>query len=95
MDLTGFYIAPDQWPAYGGNILIRADDYSDDSFPGCQYRLPSCGGNLAVNVTITGRKSHYTGFSNRYKTRIKIEYVGDGTPSQFDRGFVFSDGPLI
>jgi len=97
MDFTSYFLVPDGWQI--GNTLRPSDGYSDISFPGCQYRLPTSNdyGNrymLAVNVSISGRKSHMVDF-NRYKTRVKIEFVGDGEPSTFHRGFVYSDMPLI
>ncbi len=97
-NLTNLSIQPDGW-GYNFETLTKADDFKDSSFPGCQYRLQSCGGDLAVNVKITGRKSHdissldYT--HTWYKTRVKIEYVGDGEPSTFDGAWVFSGYPLV
>lgn len=95
-DLRGLSIQPDGW-AFNFGKLEGSDGFKDSSFPGCAYRLPSDNYKLAVNVTLTGRKSHDVGSYNDpwFKTRVKIEYVGDGSPSVFDGGWVFSPTPLV
>lgn len=95
-NLLGLNIQPDGWKKFSWETLQQADDYSDDSFAGCQYRLPTERADYAVNVAITGRKSHDIGSYDHpwYKTRVKIEYVGDGEPSVFDGGWIFSPDPL-
>ena len=98
MNLTNTYIEPDRWNT--GEKLKESDGYSDSSFPGCQYRIPAGFDGvehryqLAVNISISGRKSHQLDYG-RYKTRVKIEWVGDGEPSTFSRGWVYTDSPLI
>jgi len=97
---TGLNVAPDGWCCNGHDFgkLSESDGFSDSSFKGCDYRLDSSHYDLAVNITISGRKSHDISGSDGspwYKTRVKIEYVGDGSPSVFDRGFMYSDHPLI
>ena len=102
-DYTGLNLSPDGWyhnrPNHGGlcESLIKADEFKDSSFLGCQYRLPVKNYMIAVNISISGRKSHSCGsfVCPYYKTRVKIEYVGDGEPSVFDHGFLYSKNPLI
>lgn len=42
---------------------------------------------IAINITITGRTVQYTG--SGAKVRIKIEFVGDGEPSEYTGGWLF------
>lgn len=75
---------------------VDCDTYTDHSWPGCDYRtepLTLTGIELGFNVTITGRKSHLIAF-NRFKTRAKIEIVGDGEPSQFVSADIYSNQPI-
>ena len=90
---TDFYLLPDGWNI--GERLKESEGYSDDSFPGCQYRLPAANGmyQLAVNIKITGRKSHYVRYGSGYRKRVQIELVGDGEPSKFWGGWLYSDHP--
>ena len=96
IDYSNNYLHPDNWNI--GEIITQADDYSDSSFPGCQYRipagLPSIGWELAINLTVSGRKSFPLDFG-RYKTRVKIEFVGDGEPSNFSHGWIYTDHCII
>lgn len=87
----GDSVKPDEWPIF--STLIKGDDYCDDSFPGCDFRLPSSryeGYQLAVNVKVTGLP-HDTGMWGRYKSRCRIEFVGDGEPSTFSGGWIYHD----
>jgi len=86
MNLAGSYIKPDGWNV--GDNLAPADYFKDGSFPGCEYRLHSRGGNLAVNVRITGRP-YPTSNYNLWKSRCRIEFVGDGEPSIFAGGYIW------
>ncbi len=64
-------------------------DISDSLFPGCEFRIdaPGCPlNNLAVNIKITG-KPHLSGFG--WKSRCKIEVIGDGEPSTFFGGTLY------
>lgn len=85
---VGDYVVPDQW-TFGEN-LKQSDGYHDSSFPGCQFRLPSCNGyELAVNVKITG-KNHISNITSfMYKCRCRIEFVRDGEPSEFTCGWLY------
>lgn len=90
--MTGMFIKPDGWPA--GNHLLKdkyTPGYKDSSFPGCQFRLESIGGPLAINVKTTGRKIHHVGIGNSYVPRIRaeIEWVGDGEPSDFSGAWLY------
>ena len=94
--LDGQYLHPDEW-RIGENITRDRSNFKDSSFPGCDYRIPAgypINYNLAINIAITGRKSHDVGY-DRYKTRVKIEFVGDGEPSTFTSGWIYTDYPLI
>ena len=88
---AGDYLEPDGWPPCSGENIRKADGFSDSSFPGCQFRLPSVGGELAINLTRTG-KDHYIRNAygrNQYRNRVKIEWVGDGEPSTFSHGWIY------
>lgn len=94
-DFIGMHVEPDEWNTF--SYLEQGDDYTDSSFAGCQYRLPSnCAMDykIAVNVKVTGRKSHNL-YDNWFRTRIQIEFVGDGDPSTFTHGWIYSTGYLI
>ena len=98
-NLIGLNVQPDGWAKFSWSDLQEGNDYSDSSFAGCEYRLPSQGSDAkyAVNISITGRKSHDVGSygSPWFKTRIKIEFVGDGDPSEFDGGWIYSPEALV
>ena len=86
----GDFVVPDKW--IFGEKLETDDGYSDTEFPGCQFRLRSTPrgvplGSLAVNIKITGRDLQY--HWNGQRLRVKIEFVGDGEPSQFTGGWLF------
>lgn len=84
---AGDYVVPDPWPC--GGRLEQDHGYSDSEFPGCQFRLPSSWGRLAVNVSATGRP-HYT-IARTLRSRCRIEFVGDGQPSEFAGGWIYHD----
>ncbi|MCP4262797.1 MAG: hypothetical protein GY774_35610 [Planctomycetes bacterium] len=82
----GDTIKGDQWRwAY---TLIEDDGFKDSSFPGCQFRVHEDDKNLkiAVNIKTTG-KPKWNG--QRYQSRCKIEFVGDGEPSTFSGGTLY------
>ena len=90
------YLVPDGW-RIGELVKEDNDTYKDDSWPGCDYRIKAHDSNLGINLSISGRKSHYfRDYSNKitYKTRVKIEHVGDGEESTFNHGWIFSQYPL-
>lgn len=94
-DFTGNFIAPDGWNI--GENLEVSNGYSDSDFPGCEYRLPAGFGiRLAVNIVITGRTSHFYGGlgTSIYRTRVKIEFVGDGEPSTYTGAWLYTPGPI-
>jgi hypothetical protein len=83
-DLTGYYVCPDGWgPPSGGDKLLPSD------WEQARYRLPvhAPGGikSIAVNVTVTGTPQRKWG---GIWQRVKIEFVGDGEPSEVSRGWV-------
>lgn len=87
---VGDFLIPDQWRC--GENLRESDGYKDDSFPGCEFRLPAGYEkpdgtkhlSLAVNVKVTGRRPLFS--FGREVWRVKIEFVGDGAESQFSGG---------
>jgi hypothetical protein len=84
--MPGDYVTPDGW---GFGEKLREDDGAkDSSFPGCQFRIPSRGGELAVNIKVTGNPVYDGG---RWKSRCRIEWVGDGEPSTFSGGAIWTD----
>ena len=89
--MVGNSVQPDGWEC-GWEKLEESDGYSDGSFPGCQFRLPAGCDNtakLAVNIKVTG-KPRWNGIS--YTSRCKIEFVGDGEPSTFSGGIIYTRG---
>ena len=89
---VGDFLKPDGWQI--GSQLEQDNGFSDSSFPGCQFRLPSGqwpNYHLAVNVTVTGGKHAIDGMHTRTRSRCKIEFVGDGEPSTFTAGWITQD----
>ena len=88
---VGDYIKPDKWDI--GEKLTASDGYKDNSFPGCQFRLPCYDMELAVNIKITGKSRFINGFSfagsPKYTSRCQIEFVGDGKVSSFTGGLIY------
>ena len=87
---VGDRVMGDEWTwhyelAGGGNL-------KDASFPGCQFRLKGDShdhmNNYAVNIKTTGFPK--IGFYN-WKSRCKIEIVGDGEASTFVGGLLYHD----
>lgn len=85
----GDFVHPDEWDL--GENLKAADGYRNSSFPGCQFRLPSRGEDLAVNITVTGKPRFRKNSGSRlfWRSRVKIEFVGDGEPSTFSGGWIY------
>lgn len=87
MITAGMYIRPDFWTYV--EKLEAGDNYRDESFPGCQFRIPAgyIGGkpqyHLAVNVKKTGNVRNREGM-----VRCRIEFVRDGEPSTFTGGWI-------
>ena len=81
-------VHPDEWVSH--SILEAGSTYSDSSFPGCEFYLNSDRYHdirHAVNVKVTG-KPHFVS-ADWFKSRVKIEFVGDGEPSTFCGGWIF------
>ena len=78
----------DQWPLHATELLLKGDSRTDDSFPGCQFRIPMYNNRfkVAVNVQVTGKTP--TKRNGAYWFRCKVEFVGDGEPSQFSGGWI-------
>lgn len=97
--MARYYIEPkagDRIQADGWSLpeLIFDDDitpgYKDSEWPGCQFRYESyrSGWHIAINVRVTGGPK----WNGRcWKSRCKIEFVGDGEPSTFSGGYLFTD----
>ena len=80
---VGDFVQPDGWSL--GELLTEDDGFKDSSFPGCQFRLHSAGGELAVNVRVTGKERWDKGHN---WFRCEVEFVGDGEPSTKTRGWL-------
>ena len=91
----GHHVEPDGWRI--GENLEASDGWSDSLYPGCQFRLPCHAGciepqaKLGINITVTGNPHYLAGsrISQRHRSRIKIEIVGDGEPSTFTGGWLY------
>ena len=92
-------IHPDSWPTWS---FVKTDHctYKDNGWNGCDYRVESKSwmthdhhsNGLAINVHITGKTSKWNGVT--FETRARIEFVGDGEPSTFTKGKVYSTSDL-
>lgn len=72
------------------SVTLQEDDgFSDEGFPGCQFRLPS---GTAINIKVTGRTFQRYGtfkFGQAFsRVRVQIEFVGDCEPSTFVGGWI-------
>ena len=96
LDVTA--VLGDCWAKYDWSFIEKdTDTYTDSSWRGCDYRYQSGAGlsaNIACNLTITGRKSKILSTGN-YSTRVSIEIVGDGEPSEFFGGIIYHKNPLF
>ena len=93
--ITAIY--PDSWNTWEF-VELDNDTYTDSSWAGCDYRVSSGPSkDSAINVHVTGRTSKSTGWGRigTWKTRVRIEFVGDGQPSTFASGIVYSDSSLF
>jgi hypothetical protein len=89
----GDSIFPDGWDGFASRLSPDhlTPGYSDSSFPGCDFRLPSGklpGVSYAVNIRITGYRERYFPAANRWGYRCRVEFVGDGTPSNYCGGWI-------
>jgi hypothetical protein len=70
-------------------VLREGDDPVDAGYPGCQFRVNTTDFTMAVNIKVTGGP-HWAGWSHdTYKSRIKIEFVGDYEESTFSGGWLY------
>ena len=85
---VGDFVKLDKW-AFSESL--KADDgFKDSEFPGCEFRLPSKGDELAVNIKVTGG-DHMAVFHG-VRCRCKIEFVKDGgEPSTFTGGWLYHE----
>ena len=89
-------IKPDSWKNFEF-VQLDHDTYTDSSWSGCDYRITSGGmgsSGMAMNVRVTGRKSTPT-IASTWQTRAVLEFVGDGEPSTFLSGIVYSKSDLF
>lgn len=77
-----------------GDNLLPGDSFSDSSWPGCDFFLPVRNGgpitSIAVNVYVTGRTVQRDDGARR--VRSKVEYVGDGEPSEWGGAWLYLNG---
>lgn len=88
---VGNYLLPDGWIA--GATLESGDDYRDNEFPGCEFRVLAGDGlmKLAINVEVTGGQ-HKTTSRYTNKARCQIEFVKDGgQESVYLGGWIYFD----
>jgi hypothetical protein len=90
----GDHLEPDGWPANAGEKLRPDNTTPDSEFPGCQWRVRGAAWtakpiDIAVNVTVTGKPHFVRGPGLAWRSRVQIEYVGDGEPSTFDGGWLY------
>ncbi len=85
----GMYLLADGWRF--GELLQTDNGYKDASYPGCQWRVPMGNGMylVGINLTVTG-KQHWVSSTGQYRSRVKIEYVGDCEESVFDKGWLYT-----
>jgi hypothetical protein len=89
--ITAIY--PDTWPTWS---FVQLDHctYKDNGWSGCDYRIAEGSSEgLAINIYLTGRDSKWNGVT--FETRARIEFVGDGEPSTFVKGKVYSTNHLF
>jgi len=92
MNLLGATVKPDTWKKGTYGHLVKGNSFKDESFPGCAYYLESglyTDQHYAVNIHITGRKSVQVDY-DEWRTRVRIEFVGDGEPSKFVSGYIYT-----
>ena len=85
----------DSWDTFE-LVKLDTDTYTDSDWRGCEYRIyTGFGGGVGVNVKLTGTKSYKGKYGDTYRTRCKVEFVGDGQPSRFHNGIVWSTADLF
>jgi hypothetical protein len=96
----GDFLAPDgwqngQWSRVGVNASHQGSrlNEGDEAFPGwegSEFRVETSQTvipTLPVNVTVTGRKVHFTRHSGP-RVRVQIEWVKDGEENETSRGWL-------
>jgi hypothetical protein len=71
-----------------GENLMPGSDFSDSSFPGCDFYFPVGGPikQVACNIHVTGKTLQWK--HGVLCVKVKIEWVGDGEPSTFCPGWM-------
>ena len=76
-----------------GECIIRdTETYTDSGWPGCDWRIkrfPAL--SIGINIVVTGGR-HYVRPSGNWRSRCKIEFVGDCEPSTFSGGWIYHKG---
>lgn len=72
--------------------LLEGDDPVGEGYPGCQFRVEpfNVAITLAVNVKVTG--GYHSNTCGGWRSRCKIEFVGDCEPSTFAGGWIYHGG---
>ena len=81
----------DSWGNASWAILSPGDDYVDESYKGSEYVIDDQfhAERMPVNIRFTGRTLNrkVSCFMDTF-VRCEIEFVKDGEPSEFVRGYV-------
>ena len=87
---VGMVLQADGWKSFCFYTLSEGTNYSDSSFAGCAfyYYSDTCDTWHAVNIKTTGKKEYYEA-GGYYRVRCQIEWVGDGQPSDFGKGWLY------
>lgn len=90
---AGDFVQPDGW-SQGASIYAEESGFTDSSWPGCQFRLPTnhpapLDYHLGINLVVTGRPHTWPYMDGRFRSRCRIEFVGDGEPSTFTGGWIY------
>ena len=85
----GDFLVPDGW-ILGKRISAEDDTYTDAGWPGNDFWVvtPNTGTVVRFNLKTTGLSYNSPLYNYCYKCRVRIEFVGDGTPSTFHGGWL-------
>jgi hypothetical protein len=83
---AGAPILVDGWGGHCPSILQDCEipDFAPFRLPSCRYTDVA----YAVCVEITGRKTHSRPYDSREWVRVKITFMGDGTPNEVQGGWM-------
>lgn len=83
---VGRFVRVDGWGGYCSSCVETCEI---ESF--APFRIPSLrytGVSYACRIKVTGRKAKKLAFDDRHWVRIEIEWVKDGEPNTFSRGWM-------